>query len=299
MPTTRPLLRYLTALLALWIVAWPAAAAINYDKLLAPSNATAAQHAFVRATGESLIAKGLAEKQVEEIIRTGVSRGLPVRSIVRMLFVAADLDIPGKVPARVEVDLLPPFQLSAEDAARMMPAIPPPTPFLTAALLDPDTLPGHDFKQGYFTTPFGNHHPSGIRNRFQDLPFIDIHWGWAPALPHLPIVTPDIPFIRTPAYSIASFIYSNLPDVPLVDLKMGRFLTPDVPYVDVNIPLADKGGEFLGIPWPRPDIPFIKFDPPLVELNTWLFGRPILTPDIPFIDLKTPLDNVIGFIKRL
>lgn len=299
MLTPYPHLRRLFALLALWLAAWPAAAALDYNQLLARSGATDAQSAFVRATGESLISKGLAEAQVEEIIRKGVTRGLPVRSIVRMLFVAADLDIPGKVPARVEVDLLPPFQVTAEDAARMMPALKPPTPFLTAALLDPDTVPGHDFKQGYFTTPTGNQREPGIRNRFQDLPFIDIHWGWAPALPHLPIVTPDIPFIRTPAYSIASFIFSGLPDVPLVDLKMGRRLTPDIPYVDVDIPLADKGGEFLGIPWPRPDIPLFKFDPPLVELNTWLFGRPILTPDIPFIDLKTPLDDVIGFIKRL
>jgi len=292
-------LRHLIALLALWLTAWPAAAAVNYDELLAPSNATAAQHAFVRATGESLIAKGLAETQVEAIIRTGVARRLPVRSIVRMLFVAADLAIPGRVPARVEVDLLPPLQMSIEDVERMMPAVAPATPFFTTALLDPDTVPGHDFKQGYFTTPTGNHHPRNIRNRFQDLPCIDIHWGWAPALPHLPIITPDLPFIRTPAYSIASFVFSNLPDVPLVDLKRGRFLTPDVPFIDIDIPFRDKGGEFLGIPWPRPDIPFFKFDPPLVELNTCLFGRPILTPDIPFMDLKTPLDDVIGFIKRL
>ncbi len=292
-------LRRLLAILTLWLTAGPAAASLDYDALLAASHATPAQHAFVRATGESLITKGLAEKEVEQIIRKGVARGLPVRSIVRMLFVAADLDIPGRVPARVEVDLLPPFQVTAEDATRMMPAVPPPTPFLTAALLDADTVPGHDFKQGYFTTPTGNQREPGIRNRFQDLPFVDIHWAWAPALPHLPIVTPDIPFIRTPAYAIVAAIYKNLPDVPLVDLKVGRFLTPDIPFVDVNIPLADKGGEFLGIPWPRPDLPLVKFDPPLVELNTWLFGRPILTPDIPFIDLKTPLDDIIGFIKRL
>ncbi len=295
-----PGLRLLALLLAaLALAAAPAAAALDYAKLLAGSGATQAESAFVRATGEALVAKGLDEEEVARIIRRGVERHLPVRSIVRMLFVAADLDIPGRVPAKVEVDLLPPFQLTAEDAARLMPPVPPPTPFLEAAVYDTLYLPSHDFKQGRFTTPTGNKRQPGIRNRFQDLPCVDIHWAWFPALPHLPIITPDIPFIRTPAYAAAAYVFKHLPDVPLVDLKVGRFLTPDIPFVDVNIPLADKGGEFLGVPWPRPDIPFVKVDVPLVELNTWLFGRPILTPDYPFGDLKTPFDDIIGFIKRL
>jgi hypothetical protein len=164
---------------------------------------------------------------------------------------------------------------------------------------DPQELPTPEFREGLFTTPTGNEREHGIRNRLQDLPLVDIHWGWFPALPHLPVITPDIPYIRTPAYSLASLVFENLPDVPLVDLKLGRFLTPDIPYVDVDIPFVSKGGERFGIPWAKPDIPFVKLDHPFLELQTWIFGIPILTPEVPFTDLKTPLDDVIGFIKRL
>lgn len=273
--------------------------AIEYNSLLPETAMSPAERSFLQATSESLIARGMAPDRIEEILAKGVERGLPVRSIARMLFAAADLDIPGKVPAVVEVDLLPPFQVTAEEAAAMAPVIEPSVIVATIPVADFQETPTQDFRQGYFTTPRGNERKHGIRNVFQDLPCVDIHWGWFPALPHLPIVTPDLPFIRTPAYSLASLFFDHLPDVPLIDLKVGIIPTPDVPFVDVDIPFADKGGEAFGRPWPRPDIPFVKLDPPLVELNTWIFGLPVLTPDFPFGDLKTPIDGLIGFIKRL
>jgi hypothetical protein len=273
--------------------------AIEYSTLLPATAMSPAESSFLEATSESLIARGMAPERIEEILAKGVERGLPARSIARMLFAAADLDIPGKVPAVVEVDLLPPFQVTAEDAAAMAPVIEPQVIVAAIAVPDFQETPSQDFRQGYFTTPRGNERKHGIRNVFQDLPCVDSHWGWFPALPHLPIVTPDLPFIRTPAYSLASLFFDHLPDVPLMDLKLGIIPTPDVPFVDVDIPFADKGGEAFGRPWPRPDIPFVKLDPPLVELNTWIFGLPVLTPDFPFGDLKTPIDGLIGFIKRL
>jgi hypothetical protein len=273
--------------------------AIEYSALLPAAAMSPAESSFLQATSESLIARGMAPERIEEVLAKGVERGLPARSIARMLFAAADLDIPGRVPAVVEVDLLPPFQITAEDAAAMAPVLEPPVIVAAIAVPDFQEAPSQDFRQGFFTTPTGKERKHGVRNVFQDLPCVDSHWGWFPALPHLPIVTPDLPFIRTPAYSLASLFFDNLPDVPLMDLKLGIIPTPDVPFVDVDILFADKGGEAFGRPWPRPDIPFVKLDPPLVELNTWLFGRPILTPDFPFGDLKTPIDSVIGFIKRL
>jgi hypothetical protein len=273
--------------------------AIEYSEVLPATAISPAESSFLQATSESLMARGMAPERIEAVLAKGVERGLPVRSIARMLFAAADLDIPGRVPALVEVDLLPPFQITAEDAAAMAPSLEPPVTVAAIAVPDFQEAPSQDFRQGYFTTPMGNERKHGVRNVFQDLPCVDSHWGWFPALPHLPIVTPDLPFIRTPAYSLASLFFDNLPDVPLMDLKLGIIPTPDVPFVDVDIPFADKGGEAFGRPWPRPDIPFVKLDPPLVELNTWLFGLPVLTPDFPFGDLKTPIDSLIGFIKRL
>lgn len=292
------LCRLLSLVLAAGVLAAPGHA-IEYPELLAPAAMSPAESSFLQATSESLIARGMAPERVEEILASGVERGLPMRSIARMLFAAADLDIPGKVPAVVEVDLLPPFQVSAEQAAAMAPSLEPPVAFAAAEPFDVRELPSREFRAGAFNEPKGNDRKHGIRNVFQDLPCVDIHWGWHPALPHLPIVTPDLPFIRTPAYSLASLVFDHLPDVPLMDLKVGIIPTPDIPFVDVNIPLLDKGGEAFGRPWPKPDIPFVKLDHPLVELNTWIFGLPILTPDFPFGDLKLPLDSLIGRIKRL
>ena len=290
--------RILPLLLASGLFAAPVYA-IEYPEIFAHGSMSPAEISFLQATSESLIARGLAPERVQAILTKGVERGLPVRSIARLLFAAADLDIPGKVPAVVEVDLLPPFQLSAEQAASMAPSMEAPVMFVASEPFDVRELPDRDFREGAFNAPKGNKREPGVRNRFQDLPCVDIHWGWFPALPHLPIVTPDLPFIRTPAYSIASLIFDHAPDVPLMDLKVGIIPTPDIPFVDVNIPFFDKGGEAFGRPWPRPDIPFVKVDAPLVELNNWLFGIPILTPDFPFGDLKTPIDSLIGRIKRL
>jgi hypothetical protein len=290
--------RVVCVMLAGGLAAVPASA-IQYSEVLPASAVSPAESSFLQATSESLIARGMAPERIEEVLAKGVERGLPARSIARMLFAAADLDIPGKVPAVVEVDLLPPFQITPEDAAAMAPSLEPPMIVAEIAVPDFQEMPSQDFRQGYYTTPKGKPRKHGIRNVFQDLPCIDSHWGWFPALPHLPIVTPDLPFIRTPAYSVASYFFDHLPDVPLMDLKVGIIPTPDVPYVDVDIPFVDKGGEAFGRPWPRPDIPFVKLDPPFVELNTWIFGLPVLTPDFLFGDLETPFDSLIGFIKRL
>jgi hypothetical protein len=110
-----------------------------------------------------------------------------------------------------------------------------------------------------------------------------------------PVLVPEFPIWKA---------FTPWPDIPFVKVvKIGlhdspigiRFLTPDLPFGDVNVPLVNKRGSFHGIPILEPDLPFVSIDFPLVDEVANVGGIPLLAPTVPPIPpLLWPFVDKIG-----
>ena len=94
---------------------------------------------------------------------------------------------------------------------------------------------------------------------------------------------PDLPFVK-------------VAKIGLHDSPIGiRFLTPDFPFGDIDIPFVNKRGSFHGIPILEPDIPFVSIDLPFVDEVADVGGFPLLAPTIPpFPPLLRPFVDKVG-----
>jgi len=111
----------------------------------------------------------------------------------------------------------------------------------------------------------------------------------------LPVVVPQFPLWKA---------LPKRPDVPFVKVaKIGlhnspigiRFLTPDFPFGDIDVPFVNKRGSFHGIPILEPDIPFISIDIPFVDEVADVGGFPLLAPTVPpFPPLLRPFVDKVG-----
>ncbi len=111
----------------------------------------------------------------------------------------------------------------------------------------------------------------------------------------LPVVVPQFPLWKA---------LPKRPDVPFVKVvKIGlhdspigiRFLTPDFPFGDIDIPFVNKRGSFHGIPILEPDLPFVSIDLPFVDEVADVGGFPLLAPTIPPIPpLLRPFVDKVG-----
>jgi len=133
----------------------------------------------------------------------------------------------------------------------------------------------------------------GITSQFIDLPELPLvelknFLGRPILVPEFPIwkalpPRPDLPFV-------------HLVKIGLADSPIGiRFLVPDLPFVDIDVPFVNKRGSFHGIPILEPDIPFVSIDLPFVDEVANVGGFPLLAPTIPpFPPLLWPFLDKVG-----
>lgn len=133
----------------------------------------------------------------------------------------------------------------------------------------------------------------GITSQFIDLPELPLvelknFLGRPVLVPEFPIwkalpARPDIPLV-------------HLVKIGLADSPIGiRFLVPDLPFVDLDVPLVNKRGSFHGIPILEPDLPFVSLDLPFVDEVANVGGFPLLAPTIPpFPPLLWPFMDKVG-----